>query len=113
MEIVSTQSYRILPILIIPFFLFVGLLYSNIVSATINSQPPGTQLAYFVGTHAYHGGHYRSHKAYYGHRYNRYNRYRNYNNYWTNWGYINYGCRKRCLIDSWSGAIIRCSTRCY
>lgn len=35
------------------------------------------------------------------------------NSYWTNWGYVGYGCVSSCLINRWSGKILRCERRCY
>lgn len=105
MEKTLTKSSRLLPLMILSFVLSLGLFYTSIAEATGSVQPPGTQLAYFIGFHSYPGGYYRHHNVYYG------NRYRHNNYYWRNWGHRR-GCSKSCVVDRRSGAIIRCYRRC-
>ncbi|MCL9683737.1 hypothetical protein [Legionella maioricensis] len=106
MEKARVKNYGLLPILLASFILLIGTFYSVYSNASNNaSQPPGTQLAYFIGYHSY-GGYYLPGYIYYGPRH--YPR----RAYWTGWRSIGYGCRQTCLIDRWSGRAIRCSRRC-
>jgi hypothetical protein len=107
MEKVSTFNYKVRPILIASIILFIGAFYTVRAHADTNiAQPPGTQLAYFIGHTSYYGGYYRPDFVYYGHRHYHHKV------FWTGWKYINYGCRQNCLVDRWTGRAIRCSRRC-
>ena len=107
MENVNTKKFSLLPILLASLILFIGMFYTVYANANTTSQPPGTQLAYFIGYHSYYGGpYYRPAYIHHGPRVHRHK------SYWTGWRYIGYGCSKTCLIDRWSGRAIRCSKRC-
>ncbi|KTC90362.1 hypothetical protein Ldum_1430 [Fluoribacter dumoffii NY 23] len=101
MEKVSIRSYKKISPILLSFALLIGFFYSNLVKASTTTQLPGQQFAYFVG---YHSGYYGP-ATYHHHHYHR-------GVYWTPWRYIGHGCRKSCLIDRWSGRVIRCKTRC-
>ncbi|KTD60840.1 hypothetical protein [Legionella shakespearei] len=105
MEKVTNQNSKLLPMLLISFILFIGMFfYTGLTYASTSpSQPPGTQLAYFIGYHSYGGPGY----IYYGPKY------RPRGTYWTGWRYIGHGCKRSCLIERWSGRVIRCTKRCY
>ncbi|MDI1351961.1 MAG: hypothetical protein PSV35_04210 [bacterium] len=66
---------------------------------SIESQ---TQLAFFLGSHTANPDYYRPGHIYTvpserpGHKNRR----------------LRYGCEKKCTIDSWSGTVLECSTRC-
>ncbi|CAM2838113.1 Uncharacterised protein [Legionella steigerwaltii] len=103
MEKVSIRSYKTISHLLLPFIIFIGFFYSSLVKAdTLPAQPPGQQLAYFIGFHS--GGYYEP-PPYYFHRHHR-------NLFWTPWRYVGHGCRKSCLIDRWSGQVLRCRRIC-
>lgn len=95
---------------IVSFVFLCGLFYAGTSHANVNPAP-GTQLAYFVGTH--YNGAYRG-----GYNYRHYPQYRHYNRYYYNgayrnpWGYIGNNCRKTCWVDRWSGRTIRCYRTC-
>lgn len=104
-KVSSIQYHKLLPMLIVSFIIFIGSFYSSFAQANTQlTQPPGTQLAFYIGFHNYYGGYYNP--VYYGPRYYRYR------TYWTGWRYIGHGCRQSCLIDRWNGRVIRCSRRC-
>lgn len=109
MEKVSSRQYKIIPALIISLALLIGAFYSSFASATETiPQPPGTQLAWFVGYHNYYGGgYYRPNYVYSGPRY----RYRNV--HWTGWRYVGYHCQRTCLVNNWDGRVLRCNRRCF
>lgn len=100
MDKVSNQNVKLLSVPLVSFILFIGIFfYSSLSQASTNTSPPtGTQLAYFVGYHSY-GGHFGP-------------KYRSRGAYWTGWRYIGHGCKRSCLIDRWSGRVIRCNKRC-
>ncbi|WP_457589636.1 hypothetical protein, partial [Legionella pneumophila] len=79
--------------------------FSNLASASNTNADQylsgNTQLAYFIGIHSYPGNYYWRGPVYYK------------NAYWTKWRYFGYGCQKSCLIDRWSGRVIRCAKRCF
>ncbi|WP_083821511.1 hypothetical protein [Legionella drancourtii] len=105
MEQVNVKSYRIMPILLISFLVLMGALYTTVAKADTpsSSSPAGMQLAYYIGYHSAPG------YVYYGPRY--YPRHPR-KLYWTGWRYIGHGCRKNCLVDRWSGRVIRCNRTC-
>lgn len=97
---VNIKIKKLIPILTITFLLITGIIYFNSALAE-SSYPvaPGIQVAYFIGYHDYYGGGaYRP-----GHR----------PAYWSGWKYIGRSCQSNCLIDRWSGKILRCSRRCF
>lgn len=103
MEKVSIRSYKNISRLFLSLIILIGFFYSSIVQAdTSPSQLPGQQLAYFIG---YHSGGYYEPPPYYYHRHHR-------SLFWTPWRYVGHGCRKSCLIDRWSGHVIRCRRIC-
>jgi hypothetical protein len=101
MERVTTKSYRIIPILLISFVMLIGALYTTVAKANTSApaaSPAGMQLAYFIGYHSAPG------YVYYPHRPRTL--------HWTGWRYIGHGCRKNCLVDRWSGRVLRCNRTC-
>ncbi|WP_084157839.1 hypothetical protein [Legionella wadsworthii] len=104
MEKTSIRSYKLIPTVILSFALIAGFLYSGLAKAnTQASNPPGQQLAYYIG---YHSGYYHGNPPYYYKKHHR-------NAYWSGWRYIGHGCRSKCLIDRWSGRAIRCKKICH
>jgi hypothetical protein len=101
MEQVSLKSYRALSILLFSVLMLLGGLYSSVAKANTPESTPiaGQQLAYFIGYHSAPG------YVYYGPRHHR-------RAYWTGWRYVGHGCRKNCLVDRWSGRVIRCNRVC-
>lgn len=91
-------------VLIFIFMIGIGIFFNSSVRAKTTSTPlAGEQLAYFIGYHSspgyvYYGPHY------YHHQLRKF--------YWTGWNYSGHGCRKNCLIDRWSGRIVRCNRQC-
>gem|GEM_PF-2876634 len=84
-----------------------GLVCSTASQAAVQTNPlAGTQLAAYYGVHVYDGG--------YGRNYHRPVHYRGkrHSTYWSNWKYIGRGCERSCLIDNWTGRVIRCQSRC-
>lgn len=116
--------------LLASLFLF-GFGYSyNADAASAAGEGANIQLARNGHHHGYHGHHgyrgYRGyHRGYRGYRVYRPGvyigpgvyygpRYRG--NYWTGWRtYYRHGhrCVRRCLINRWNGAVIRCNRRCF
>lgn len=104
MEQVNVKSYRIMPILLISFLMLTGALYTTVAKAgSPSSSPAGMQLAYYIGYHS--APSYVYHEPRYTPRPQR-------RSYWTGWRYIGHGCRKNCLIDRWSGRVMRCTRTC-
>ncbi|HDS3847954.1 hypothetical protein [Legionella pneumophila] len=105
MKIISTYVLRLFVILNSTFILFITVLFCNLASASNTNADQylsvNTQFAYFIGVHSYPGNYYWRSPVYYK------------NVYWTKWRYIGYGCQKSCLIDRWSGRVIRCAKRCF
>ncbi|QMT60358.1 hypothetical protein HBNCFIEN_01730 [Legionella sp. PC997] len=110
MEKVIIRNCRIFRLLVLSFTILIGFLYSNIAKAEATSALPAQQLAYFVG---YHSGYYGP-SSYYGPQpYRHYRHHRHHRKfYWTDWRYIGHGCSRSCLIDRWSGRVIRCKRSC-
>lgn len=99
----STHNFKLLNVINSYLILFLMLLISNIAGASTNpNQQPlsNTQLAYYIGIHSYPGYYWRG-PVYYR------------STYWTKWRYIGHGCQKSCLIEKWSGRVIRCAKRCF
>lgn len=91
--------------------LLLGALYSGTTKAeTASPQPPGTQLAWFVGYHDYYGGgYYRPNYVHPGPRYKyKYRTVRRNGRY-----YAGYTCKKTCQVDIWDGRLLGCRNRCY
>lgn len=104
MEKVSARSNKSLFVLLISSLILPGGFYSTVAKADSPTQSlAGQQLAYFVGYHSYPS------YVYYGPPVYRYH-YRKL--YWTGWRYVGYGCRSRCLVDRWSGRVLRCKRVC-
>ncbi|HCJ1063252.1 TPA: hypothetical protein NQN31_000910 [Legionella pneumophila] len=105
MKMVNAYVPRSFDIINLTFLLFITILFSNAASASNTNTDQyfsgNTQLAYFIGIHSYPGNYYWRGPVYYK------------NAYWTKWRYIGYGCQKSCLIDRWSGRVIRCAKRCF
>jgi hypothetical protein len=110
MDKATTQNSKLLLMLLTSFILFLAMFfYTGLNYASTNTtQPPGTQLAYFIGYHSYGGNiHTGPGYIYYGPKYHPRG------TYWTGWRYIGHGCKRSCLIERWSGRVIRCTKRCY
>lgn len=104
MEQAATKRYRAIPILIFSFLILAGGLYSTISKAdTLSSPIAGEQLAYFIGYHSSPG------YVYYGPQYYHHHQRKL---YWTGWRHTGHGCRKNCLMDRWSGRVVRCNRLC-
>ena len=98
MERTKIRHSSALPYLLLSLFLFTGSFYSSKAAA---DNVTGQQLAYFVGYHTSPG------YVYHGPRHSRANR-----TYWTGWRAVGHGCRRSCLVDRWSGRVIRCKNTC-
>lgn len=100
MEQAITKSYNALPLLILSFLLLISSFYTTRVQA---NTPTNAQLAYFIGYHSSPGYHYvPPPRAYHRNKF-----------FWTGWRHVGHGCRKNCLIDRWSGRVIRCNRVCH
>ena len=104
MEKTMNKSYSSFTLLILSFLLLIGSLYSTVAKANTPSQlSSSTQLAYFIGYHSSPGYHYAPPpRAYHRNKF-----------FWTGWRHVGHGCRKNCLIDRWSGRVIRCNRVCH
>ncbi|CAM4493993.1 MAG: hypothetical protein LEGION0403_FIIPPAGN_00488 [Legionella sp.] len=102
MERAKTKNSKALSILLFSFVLLIGGgLYNTAKAAT--SPLAGQQLAYFVGYHT-------NAPVYVGPRVQVQHRHRSVR--WTGWRYIGHGCRQNCLVDRWTGRVIRCNRTC-
>ncbi len=114
MEKISIRDNKLMPVFLISSLLFINILYSNGANANNATSPPGIQLAYFVGYHAYYGGGGVYYPAYDYPTYIYYGpRHYPQRAYWTRWRRIGYACYQKCLINGWNNRVIRCARRCY
>ncbi|WP_058535231.1 hypothetical protein [Legionella saoudiensis] len=102
MERAKTKNSSALSILLFSFVLIIGGgLYNTAKAETLPASPlAGQQLAYFVGYHT-------NAPVYIGPRVHHHRSVR-----WTGWRYVGRGCRQNCLVDRWSGRVIRCNRVC-
>ena len=104
MEQVTIKSY----VFIVSFLILAGgLLYSTVAKANATTTPlAGEQLAYYVGFHSSPNAYT---PVYYGPQYYHHHQKKL---YWSGWRSVGHGCRKNCLIDRWSGRVLRCNRVC-
>lgn len=95
------QSLRPITLLCSAFLLLLGLTLSQYAHAENAVQKP-MQLAVYIGFHQTGAGGYLIIE-------NQHQR----NYFWTEWRYVGRGCEKSCLINRWTGEVIRCERRCY
>ncbi len=107
MEKVNIRNYRAIPILVLSILLLAGSSYFAVAKAEANSTPlAGQQLAYFIGYHYAPGYANGPHYYHYHHAVPR-------AVYWTRWRYVGHGCNRHCLVDRYTGRVVRCERVCH
>lgn len=107
MERAKTKNSNAFSILLFSFVLLIGSGLYNIAKAAPTSPLAGQQLAYFVGYHT-NAPVYIGPRVYVGPRVQHHHR----SVRWTGWRYVGHGCRQNCLVDRWTGRVIRCDRTC-